>query len=205
MEEEKIFATRLGPEGHKPVLMNPQLLVDSVPALIHTGLPDGYLDFFNQTWLNYVGASLEDLAGWKWTARIHPEDAAAMVEKWRASIATGEPFEHEARVRRADGEYRWMIHRKVALRDERGNIAKWYGSSIDVEDRKRAEEAVRRSEAYLAEALDRLRGAEDIGRGLESRHPFTGLGVFDRIYAPLRDTCNRRYLSVNQIRQKGSG
>ncbi|HTP05243.1 MAG TPA: sigma 54-interacting transcriptional regulator [Nitrospirota bacterium] len=152
MEEEKIFATRLGPEGHKPVLMNPQLLVDSVPALIHTGLPDGYLDFFNQTWLNYVGASLEDLAGWKWTARIHPEDAAAMVEKWRASIATGEPFEHEARVRRADGEYRWMIHRKVALRDERGNILKWYGTSIDIEDRKRAEEAVRRSEAYMAEA-----------------------------------------------------
>src|ERR1700680_1573803 len=51
-----------------------QLLVDSAPSLIHTSRPDGYLDFFNQTWLRYVGRSLEDLQGWKWTAFIHPED-----------------------------------------------------------------------------------------------------------------------------------
>jgi PAS domain-containing protein len=57
--------------------MNLQLLIDSIPALIHSGLPDGYLDFFNRRWLNYVGLSLEDLSGWKWTATIHPEDVAA--------------------------------------------------------------------------------------------------------------------------------
>jgi PAS domain S-box-containing protein len=96
-----------------------RLVIDSAPALIHTGLPDGYLDFFNQTWLNYLGLSLEDVAGWKWTAAIHCEDVAAIVEKWRTALATGEPFEHEARVRRADGEYRWMIHHKVPVRDER--------------------------------------------------------------------------------------
>src|SRR5207248_645340 len=129
-----------------------RLVIDSAPALIHTASPDGYLDFFNQTWLNYVGRSLKDLAGWKWTAAIHPEDVAAIVERWRTVIATGEPFEHEARVRRADGEYRWMLHHKIALRDERGKIIKWYGSSIDIEDRKRAEDELRRSEAYLAEA-----------------------------------------------------
>ena len=128
-----------------------RLVIDSAPALIHTSLPDGYLDFFNQSWLNYLGVSLEDVAGWKWTAVIHPEDVAAIVEKWRTALATGKPFEHEARVRRADGEYRWMFHHKVPLRDERGNIVKWYGSSIDIEDRKRAEEQVRRSEFYLAE------------------------------------------------------
>ena len=96
----------LGSQGQKFEFMNLQLLIDSAPALIHSGLPDGYLDFFNQTWPNYVGASMEELKGWKWTDRIHPEDVAAMVEKWRAAIATGDPFEHEARVRRADGEYR---------------------------------------------------------------------------------------------------
>ncbi|HEV2492202.1 MAG TPA: PAS domain-containing protein [Terriglobia bacterium] len=127
-----------------------RLVIDTVPALIHTGRPDGYLDFFNQRWLDYVGFSLKDLAGWKWTTAIHPEDVAVMVEKWRASVATGKPYEHEARVRRADGEYRWMFLRKVPLRDERGNIVKWYGTSIDIEDRKRAEEQLRRSEAYLA-------------------------------------------------------
>ncbi len=136
--------------------MNLQLLIDSIPALIHTALPDGYLDYFNQTWLNYVGLSLDDLSGWRWTAGIHPEDVAAIVEKWRASLATGEPFEHEARVRRADGEYRWMIHHKVPLRDERGSIVKWYGSSIDIEDRKRAEERVRQSEAELRQLIDTI-------------------------------------------------
>src|ERR1700689_2035830 len=117
-----------------------QLLVHSAPSLIHTGRPDGHLDFFNQTWLRYVGQSLEDLEGWKWTAFIHPEDVEGIVERWRASLASGEPFLHEARVLRADGEYRWMLHHKVAVRDERDQILKWHGSSIDIEDRKRAEE-----------------------------------------------------------------
>jgi PAS domain S-box-containing protein len=135
-----------------------QLLIDSTPGLIHTGRPDGYLDFFNQPWLRYVGGSLEQLQGWKWTAFIHPEDVEGILEKWRASLASGEPFLHEARVRRADGEYRCMLHHKVAVRDSQGQISKWYGSSIDIEDRKRAEGELRRStrdlqrsEFYLAE------------------------------------------------------
>ena len=135
-----------------------QLLVDSAPSLIHTSRPDGYLDFFNQTWLTYIGRPLEDLQGWKWTAFIHPEDVEEIVEKWRASLASGEPFLHEARVLRADGEYRWMLHHKVAARDGCSQIVKWYGSSIDIEDRKRAEVQLRRStqelqrsEFYLAE------------------------------------------------------
>ncbi len=129
-----------------------QLLIDSAPALIHTSLPDGYLDFFNQSWLEYVGKPLEDLQGWKWTAAIHPDDVEGIVEVWRASLASGKPFLYEARVRRADGEYRWMLHHKVAIRDEHGKIIKWNGSSIDIEDRKRAEKELRRSEEYLAEA-----------------------------------------------------
>src|SRR5258708_2699635 len=135
-----------------------QPLVDSAPSLIHTGMPDGYLDFFNQTWLRYIGRPLEDLQGWKWTAFIHPEDVEGIVEKWRASLASGEPFLHEARVLREDGEYRWMLHDKVARRDGCGQIVKWHGSSIDIEDRKRAEvqlrrstEELQRSEFYLAE------------------------------------------------------
>ncbi len=89
-----------------------------------------------------TSAFLEEISGWKWVEVNHPEDVTATVEEWRRCIATGEPYEHESRLRRADGEYRWMIHRKV-LRDERGNIVKWYGSSVDIEDRKRAEEGLR--------------------------------------------------------------
>jgi len=129
-----------------------RLVIHTTPALIHTALPDGNIDFFNRRWLEYLGLTLEDVQGWRWTAVIHPEDVAGIVEKWRTSLATGEPFEAETRVRRADGVYRWFLHRKVALRDDYGKIVRWYGSSIDIEDRKQAEDALRRSEAYLAEA-----------------------------------------------------
>ena len=133
-------------------------VINSTPGLIHTSQPDGYLDFFNQTWLRYVGKPLEHLLGWKWTAFIHPDDVEGIVEKWRASLASGEPFLNESRVLRADGQYRWMLHHKVALRNQQGEIVKWYGSSIEIEDRKRAEEQLlrstqelQRSEFYLAE------------------------------------------------------
>jgi PAS domain S-box-containing protein len=76
------------------------------PARPAGGRPDGYLDFFNRTGLEYVGLPLQDLQGWKWTAAIHPDDVTELVEKWRDALATGRRFEHEARVRRADGEYR---------------------------------------------------------------------------------------------------
>ena len=141
-----------------------QLIIDSTPALIHTALPDGNLDFFNQTWLKYVGLSLEDIEGWRWTAAIHPSDVEEMVNRWRASLANGEPFVCEARVRRADGEYRWMLHHKIALRDERGKIIKWYGSSIDIEDRKRAEEEIKRLKDRLQRENIALR--EEIDRTL---------------------------------------
>ena len=93
-----------------------QLLVDSAPSLIHTGRPDGYLDFFNQTWLRYVGRPLEDLKGWKWTAFIHPEDVEGIVEKWGEPLADGKPAQRQAHALCADREYPWMLlHHKVAL------------------------------------------------------------------------------------------
>ena len=134
-------------------------IIDSAPALIHTARADGYLDFFNQGWLNFVGQPLEMLLGWEWTSFIHPEDVEAFVQKWRESIATGERFEGTARVQQADGEYRWMLHHKLAMRGDNGRIIKWLGSSVDIDDRKRAEEQLvksalemQRSEFYLTEA-----------------------------------------------------
>src|SRR5713226_4655961 len=129
---------------HGPNLASLQELVDSVPALIHTARPDGAIDFFNQRWLEFVGLRLEDLEGWKWTAAVHPDDVDVLVAKWRACLVSGEPFEFESRVRRADGTYRWMWHQKLPLRNASGEIVKWYGSSVDIDDRKRAE-------FYLAE------------------------------------------------------
>ena len=128
-----------------------RMVIDSAPALIHTARPDGYIDFFNQTWLDFIGQPLDKMLGWKWTSWIHPEDLEVLLRKRRESLATGDRFEEEARVLRADGEYRWMIHCAVSQRDAHGNVVEWFGASIDIEDRKRAEEALRQSEAYLAE------------------------------------------------------
>jgi PAS domain S-box-containing protein len=129
-----------------------QTLVDSIPALIHTAKPDGYVDYFNKRWLEYLGVTLEQVTGWQWTAFIHPDDVEGILTKWRACLQSGEVFEYETRVRTANGNYRWMFHRKVPIRDAKGEIAKWYGSSLDINERKTAEEALRINQAYLAEA-----------------------------------------------------
>jgi len=134
--------------------LNIQLLVDSIPALIHTGRPDGYLDYFNKPWLTYFGVTLDKVVGWNWTAVIHPEDVEGILAKWRACLVSGETFEYECRVRGANGEYRWMFHRKVPHRDADGNIVKWYGSSLDIDERRTAEGKILEQEAELRQIVD---------------------------------------------------
>jgi PAS domain S-box-containing protein len=128
-----------------------RLVIDTAPTLIHTGRPDGFLDFFNNRWLEYLGVGLKEVQGWHWTHVIHPDDVDKLVTEWRRSLTTGVPLEVEARVRGADGQSRWFLHRKCPLRDDQGNIIKWYGSSVDIDDRKRAEDALQRSQSYLNE------------------------------------------------------
>jgi PAS domain S-box-containing protein len=135
----KWYGTSVDIEDRKRAEDRLRLVLDTTPALIHSARPDGYLDYFNQRWLEYVGLPLENLLGWGWTTVIHPEDLEGILEMWRVSLANGERFVHESRMRRADGEYHWQFFCKVPLRGEHGNIVKWYGSCIDIEDRKRAE------------------------------------------------------------------
>jgi len=155
--------------------LNIQLLVDSIPALIHTSRPDGYLDYFNKPWLEYLGATLEQVSGWNWRAFVHPEDVEGIVARWRACLASGEIFEYETRVRRADGEYRWMYHRKVPLRDERGDIVKWYGSSMDIEERMRAKEAEDRLQAAMSERMRLAMVRAEIAVALASKDTLRGI------------------------------
>ena len=129
-----------------------RLVIDTIPVQVTRARPDGSLDFINHRWLEYLGVSVEEVQGWGWTAVTHPQDVERFVHGWRSAMASGEPFEDGARVRRADGQYRWLLIRAVPLRDDSGNIVNWYAASVDIEDRKRAENALRRSEAYLAEA-----------------------------------------------------
>lgn len=126
--------------------------IQAVPGMPFSSRTDGSVEFVNRRWLEYSGLSVEDTVGSGWQTALHPDDLERHVNKWRESMETGQPFENEARHRSANGEYRWFLVRAIPLRDENGNILKWYGLLTDIEDRKRAEEALRRSETYLAEA-----------------------------------------------------
>jgi PAS domain S-box-containing protein len=130
-------------------------VVETIPAMTFTTLSDGSNTFVNKRWTEYTGLSVEKTSGAGWQRAIHPEDLVRHSEKWRISVATGQLFEDEARFRRAvDGESRWFLVRGVPLRDQHGNIVKWYGTLTDIEDRKRAEQERERAEQKFRELLE---------------------------------------------------
>jgi PAS domain S-box-containing protein len=122
-----------------------RLAINTIPALVWTALPDGSLDFINQRWQE-IGLSLDDLQGSEWINVLHSDERTEVADRWRIAVETRTPYENIERVRRADGEYRWFLSRAQPLRDELGNIVKWYGADTDIEDQKRAEDALRESE-----------------------------------------------------------
>ena len=147
-----------------------RLIIDTIPTMVWTIRGDGHVDFINQRSLEYSGLTLEDYLKDP-TGAVHPEDLPRVMQKWLADMAAGEPSEDEMRLRRADGEYRWFLVRTAPLRDEKGNVVKWYGASIDIEDRKKAEEALRLSEseqrnvsAQLERERARLVEAQEVGK-----------------------------------------
>jgi len=115
------------------------LVVDTSPTLAWSARSDGSADFFNQRWLDYTGLSAEEAHDWGWTVALHPDDLNGLVDYWRSVLASGEPGEIEARLRRFDGVYRWFLFRATPSFDNDGRIVKWFGTNSDIEDRKRAE------------------------------------------------------------------
>jgi PAS domain S-box-containing protein len=131
---------------------NLKLIIDTIPALTWSARTDGTAEFFSEHYLNYVGLSLEQAQDWGWAQAVHPDDMGSLARAWQAVLASGAPGEAEARLRRADGEYRWFLFRVNPLRDEHGNIVKWYGVNTDIEDRKRTEQELRRAYIHLEDA-----------------------------------------------------
>jgi len=123
-----------------------RLVVDTIPTLAWSARPDGSADFFNQRWLDYTGLSAEQALDWGWKVAIYPDDVPRILETFREALNTVKPFEVEGRFRRFDGEFRWFLFRGSPLRDRWGKAAKWYGTNTDIEERKRAEDALRKSE-----------------------------------------------------------
>src|SRR2546423_1359936 len=115
-----------------------RLVIDTIPTMAWSVRPDGAVDFVNQRWMDYTGLSFQDAIEDPMRT-IHPDEVSRVTEKWRASMAGGEVFEDEMRLRGADGKYRWFLVRTAPLRDERGKVVKSYGTSTDIEDRKQFE------------------------------------------------------------------
>jgi PAS domain S-box-containing protein len=131
-----------------------RLVIDTIPAFVWSASPDGSIEFLNQRGLDYTGFSLEQLRKWNWkdSKILHPDDLQGLFATWSAIVASGQPGEMQARMRRYDGEYRWFLFRVAPLRDQSGRLVSWWGIDLDIHDRIRAEDKLRQSEAYLAEA-----------------------------------------------------
>ncbi len=171
-----------------------RLVVDTIPALVWSKLPDGSVDFLNQRFREYSGLSLDEGAGWGWLKTIHPEDRPGFEAQWRAAMAKGTASAMEARLRRADGEYHWFLNLCAPLRDERGKIVKWYATNFDIEDRKRAEVALREQAGLLDLSHDAIfvRDANDVltywNRGAEERYGWSREEALGRISHELTQT-----------------
>jgi len=137
-------------------------VIDTIPATVWSTLPDGSNTYVNKRFVEYSGLSAEQTAGSGWHALIHPDDLERHAGKWMEAVASGKPCENEVRSRRSDGQYRWQLDRGVPLRDEDGNIVKWYGVTTDIEDRKRAEDALQLVSNDLQDSKVKLEEAQRI-------------------------------------------
>ena len=172
-----------------------RVIVDTIPTPSWSTRPDGSAEFLSHGWLEYTGLSAEEARNWGWTVVLHDEDSTALVDKWRWAVATGEPFEAEARFRRADGKYRWCLCRGVPLRDESGNIVQWYGTTTDIEDRKRAEEELRASESNLRLLIDAIPGMVIVSSN-EGKLEYVNVRILDYTGKSLDELADVRWTSV---------
>ena len=132
--------------------------IDSIPTLAWSAASDGAAESFNQRWLDYTGLSASEGLGWGWKAAIHPDDLPRLLDAFQRARESGQPFEFEGRLRRFDGEFRRFLMRGDPVRDERGSVVTWYGTNTDLEDRARAEDALRLSAEGLRLIVDTIPG-----------------------------------------------
>jgi len=131
-----------------------QLAIDTIPTLAWSARADGAAEFFNRHWLDYTGLSADQAREWGWTVALHPNDLSRWTTYWKLRLNSGESGEIEARLRRHDGEFHWFLFRTGPLRDESGRIVQWCGVNTDIDDRKRAEETLRRTEEKFRLLVD---------------------------------------------------
>src|SRR5271155_4150084 len=137
------------------------LLVEAIPAAVWRAGPEGNIEYVNKRVLEYLGATLGEIIGWGWMERVHPDDVAFKVRTWLTNLEPGNPHDAVCRFRGADGRYRWFAVRAEPLRAKDGRVLSWYGVLIDIDDQRKAEEALRESEYKLRQIIEERTQAED--------------------------------------------
>src|ERR1700730_11468090 len=147
-------------QGSEEARQGPDIrrVLDTIPTLAWSARSDGSADFFNRRWLDFTGLSVEQARDWGWTVALHPDDLKGLVDYWRSVLAAREPGEIEGRLRRFDGVYRWFLFRATPSFDNDGAVVTWFGTNTDIEDRKRAEDALRARELNLRQIVDTIPG-----------------------------------------------
>jgi PAS domain S-box-containing protein len=158
--------------------------MDAMPGFVWSVLPDGGLEFCNQTRLAYIGMPLDEVRGGELVAAIHPQDKSDFGQKWQAALAHGNLFEAEARMRRADGSYRWFLIRAMPFRDAKGEISRWYGTDVDIEELKRAQQEAQKRTSSLDELFEQAPEAMALlnteARVLRVNREFTRMFGYER-------------------------
>jgi PAS domain S-box-containing protein len=129
-------------------------VMDTIPGLVWSALPDSDVEFCNQRWLDYTGMSFNEIKGWGWTTAIHPQDLTNLQEGWRTALVQSTSFQAEARMRRSDGCYRWFLIQAMPLRDSTGRIIRWYGTNTDIEELKLAQEELQKRNTSLDQLFE---------------------------------------------------
>ena len=148
--------------GAREALTSPEqelrLLVDTIPTLVWTAGPEGDIEYVNKRVLEYLGATLDEIIGNGWVEKVHPDDVAFKTRTWLANLKSRTAHEAVCRFRGADGQYRWFAVSGAPLKAGDGRVLRWYGVMIDIDDRRKAEEAIRESEYKFRQIIDTVPG-----------------------------------------------
>lgn len=145
-----------------------RLIADTIPHMVWTAGPDGAVDYVNQRVHEYTGLSTAALAGWSWRVVVHPEELERCLAAWTRALQSGERYEIEYRLRRADGAYRWHHGSAVPLRDAEGRVVRWFGSCVDIEPEV---QSARILESMVLEGTQALRASEQRFRAFMDHSP----------------------------------
>jgi PAS domain S-box-containing protein len=176
-------------------------LADSIPQLAWMARPDGHITWYNRRWYEYTGTTPEQMQGWGWQSVHDRADLPRVLKNWKAALAAGRPWEDTFRLRRHDGAMRWHLSRALPVRDERGQVVRWFGTNTDITDRMEAEaalwEADRRKDEFLAMLAHELRNP--LAPIRNAVHVLRLLGPLDSNLQRVRDVIGRQVLHLSRL------